>query len=563
LRGRCVQPCRRRYTWSGKGKGKAGAQGGYLFSMNDLSGIELIPQLRQVGVTSLKLEGRMRSASYVGAVTSAYRMAIDASPDDSKTLAIANERLREAMGRSSTSGYFPSSQPVGAISPQHSGNIGLYLGRVDASKDKSAQFVLKEPLRCGDRLRLHQEKSGERLAFTLKSMFKKGVEVDVAEAGSAVSIELPETAQIGDSLYKVDTCARRGEGAKDDHVKPELFAKQAADPAIRKKSQLVLDALRADGILSLVPQEDSMPVAVSPAKGGKGGKGGKGVKGSPSVRVLRWWLKVDDFGLLRRNMPDYPDRIVVTLTPQTLSQFRRSKRLLDQFIPNMVWALPPIITEENLSFYRRSIGELRRGGFCEWQVGHIGQLGLFQMAPVQRRTKKGKLKKRPPRRTPRLILCGDYTLNILNSLSLRCLGSLGLSKAQCSIESDRDNLRALLRGSWKGETGFTIYGSPPLFVARLKSKHFQYDRPFQSPRGESFMLKEAWGQTVAVADPVFSLLGYQTELAGMGLRYGVVDISLLRLRKGDLEQLAAQAAGKVAKPSRQRTSTFNYLGTLL
>ncbi|MDH4321141.1 MAG: U32 family peptidase, partial [Desulfobulbaceae bacterium] len=76
LRGRCVQPCRRRYTWSGKGKG--GAPSGYLFSMNDLCGIDLIPQLREAGVTSLKIEGRMRSARYVEAVTAAYRMALDA-----------------------------------------------------------------------------------------------------------------------------------------------------------------------------------------------------------------------------------------------------------------------------------------------------------------------------------------------------------------------------------------------------------------------------------------------------------------------------------------------------
>ena len=556
LRGRCVQPCRRRYTWSGKGK--SGPQGGYLFSMNDLAGIELIPQFRAAGVTSLKLEGRMRSASYVGVVTSAYRMAIDAAPDDAETLAAASERLREAMGRRSTCGYFRQSQPPGIISPQHSGNIGLYLGRVDGCRGKMAQLVLKEPLHCGDRLRLHQEGSGERLAFTLKFMRKDGVEVESAVVGAGISIELPEEARVGDSLYKVDTCERKLEGEGRDHVRPEVFGKKATDSGIRRRAQLVLDALRAEGILSLTIRENQHVAEVVPA--GKSSRGGKGGKGAPTVRGLRWWLKLEDLALLRRTLPEYPDRIVVTLTPQTLSQFHRSRRFLEPFLAKLVWALPPIITEDALSFYRRSISELRRNGFYEWQIGHVGQLSLLQGNPSPRNV-KGK-KKRPARRPQRLVLCGDYTLNILNSLALRCVGDLGLSKAQCSIESDRDNLRALLSSSWKGEAGFPVYGLPPLFIARLKASHFQYERPFLSPKGEGFMLKEAWGQTVAVAESVFSLLGFQGELSGMGVRYGVVDVSLARLRKGDLEQLAQQAAGKGGKPLRVRTSTFNYLGTL-
>ena len=544
LRGRCVQPCRRRYNWSGKGK--SGAPSGYLFSMNDLSGIDLVHQLREAGVTSLKIEGRMRSANYVGAVTGAYRMAIDADPGDRKTLAEAHERLREAMGRRSTSGYFASSQPKDAISPQHSGNIGLFLGKVDANKGKSARLVLREPLRCGDRLRLHQEKSGERLAFTLKSMRSEGAEVEMAVAGTTVSVELPEKAHLGDSLYKVDSVERREEGVKKDAIRPETFRKQATDLSINQKTSLVLDALRAGGIHSLAEESGTaVHTSLPPGKGG---------------RNLRWWLKVGDFDLLRRTLPSNPDRIVVTLTQQTLNQFKSGRRWLEPVLSRLVWALPPIILEGNLPFYRRAIAELWRGGFVQWQIGHVGQLNLLQDEPV-RRVSKGKKKKRPARRK-RLTICGDYTLNILNSLALRCITELGVSKAQCSIESDRENLGSLAASAKGVEAGLTVYGAVPLFISRLKAGHFQYERPFVSPKGENFVLKEAWGQTVAVADPVFSLFGHQEELSAMGYRYGVVDISLLRLRKGELEQIAAHAAGKGGKPLRQRSTTFNYLGVL-
>ena len=542
LRGRCVQPCRRRYTWSGKGK--SGAQSGYLFSMNDLCGIDLIPQLREAGVTSLKIEGRMRSARYVEAVTSAYRMALDAPRDGAEILAAANERLREAMGRRAIAGYFAASQPAGIISPQHSGNIGLFLGKIDSSRERSVRLTLKEPLRCGDRLRLHQEKSGERVAFTLKAMQREGGEVDAAAAGATVTIELPEKSSPGDSLYKVDCCERRADEAKKGMVKPERFRQQAAAPSIRQKAEQVLAVLRAEGIRSLAGAGETASASAGAGKGG---------------RALRWWLKVADFDLLRRTMPSPPERIVVTLTQQTLSQFKRGRRWLEPILDRLVWALPPIIAEESLPFYRRAIGELAQGGFGEWQIGHIGQLSLFQGDAGS--GGKGKKGKRPPRRR-RFALSGDYTLNILNSLALRCAGELGLGRAQCAIEGDRDNLRAMLAGGKGIEAGMTIYGAVPLFIARLKAGHFQYERPFLSPKGERFVLKEAWGQTVAVADPVFSLLGRQGELAAMGVRYGVVDLSLLRMLKGELEQVATLAAGKGGKPPRQRSSTFNYLGVL-
>ena len=59
-RGRCAQPCRRQYTYRGKE--------GYYFSTNDFSSIDMLPELIDAGVVSLKIEGRMKSAEYVASV---------------------------------------------------------------------------------------------------------------------------------------------------------------------------------------------------------------------------------------------------------------------------------------------------------------------------------------------------------------------------------------------------------------------------------------------------------------------------------------------------------------
>ena len=53
-------------------------EGTYLFNAKDLCMIEHIPELVEAGVTSLKIEGRAKSAYYVSVITNAYRMAMDA-----------------------------------------------------------------------------------------------------------------------------------------------------------------------------------------------------------------------------------------------------------------------------------------------------------------------------------------------------------------------------------------------------------------------------------------------------------------------------------------------------
>ena len=106
--------------------------------MNDLEGLDLIPAIQKAGITSVKIEGRMRSARYVGPVVKAYRKMIDAGENAHHVLPEAQELLRGAMGRKTTSGYFSFSQQADILSPAHSGNIGIFLGKV-----KNFQFFEK------------------------------------------------------------------------------------------------------------------------------------------------------------------------------------------------------------------------------------------------------------------------------------------------------------------------------------------------------------------------------------------------------------------------------------
>ena len=81
--GECAQPCRWKYhlveeTRPGKYMEISESDGTYILNSEDLCMIEHLAELRDAGVDSFKIEGRMKSVYYTGAVTNAYRMTLDA-----------------------------------------------------------------------------------------------------------------------------------------------------------------------------------------------------------------------------------------------------------------------------------------------------------------------------------------------------------------------------------------------------------------------------------------------------------------------------------------------------
>lgn len=526
LRGRCVQPCRRRYTWQGSKK-----EGGYLFSMNDLSALRLLPELKAAGVGSLKIEGRMRSAQYVAQVVSAYRLALDRG-DDGAALAEAERMLGQAMGRKATVGYFRSPQPAEIITPQHSGNIGIFLGRIERVKGARAVVHLRETVRSADRLRLHGEGSGERQSFTLKELRLVGKPVAEAKRGLRVEIGISGAARPGDSLYKVDVSERRTLAAGRAVIDPRPFAKVAARLAESKKAATVLARL-ASGKAKAVRR----PAALK--------------KGRPAAATLPLWLKVDDLRLLTQRLPAEIKAVVALLAPETFAQHQKLGRTLAPLRGKMIWALPPVILEADLAFYAKAVASLRDQGFAAWQLGHVSQVGFFA-------GKAGRARGKGLGGGEFAGLHGDYRLNVLNSVSQRVLVGMGFATTEAAVEIDRESLAALAAVK-AGPLGMMVHGRPPLFTARLMPRFFRYDQPFVSPRNEVFELKKAFGQTVAVAQHPFSLLPFAAELAEMGIAYGVVDLSLMGM---GLREAAHFLRSLARHEPRQRLSTFNYRGTL-
>ncbi|MBU0479943.1 MAG: U32 family peptidase [Proteobacteria bacterium] len=514
LRGRCVQPCRRRYTWQGSGRG---SRSGYLFSMNDLEGIDLLPDLARAGITSLKIEGRMRSASYVGNVVEAYRTVLDNPPGDEKARKTAAELLAAAMGRKTTRGYFDTATPDNLISHQHSGNIGTFLGKIGNVKGGRVTVKLVAPVSSGDRLRLHQENSGERQAFSLQKVFVNGRGVNRAAAGETISIDLPGQVSAGDSIYRVDVADRKKKGAA---------AGVRLDRA-RTKVKAINVSARIEKILDDLGTREKLPAALN-RRGKSGGKGGS----SPL------WFKSDDPNILRQHFLFPPEKVVLLLSRGSYRKFFKMKHTGPLF-KRLCWALPPVIDEADLAFYADAISRLTGNGYTDWQIGHIGQLPLFA-------------------NDKKIRLSAAFTLNTLNSAAARTLSGMGVRTGIFSIETDFDNLRAFCSNRADFRVGMTVYASPPLFTSRFTGPSMEPGRRIKSPKGEDFIISNSWGYTQILPVQPFSLLENSAEVEKSGVDFTVIDLSGIRLTAKTVPDLYKPSG----KQKGRKANTFNFLHTL-
>jgi len=132
-RGYCAQPCRKKYN------------GKYLLSMKDLCLVNRIPEIIQLGIKTIKIEGRLRSSKYVAATTKLYRTAIDSYYQNN--FQVSPQLFKEmelAFNREFTEGYFSSEKELVATDQPFS--RGLFLGIIENNN----LIKLEEELEVGD-----------------------------------------------------------------------------------------------------------------------------------------------------------------------------------------------------------------------------------------------------------------------------------------------------------------------------------------------------------------------------------------------------------------------------
>ena len=174
-RGMCAQPCRKKYSYNSKDLG-------YFLSPKDqMYDLDEINKLKEIGIDSIKLEGRMKEPNYVFEMVDYYRSLIRGEKRDEKASYLFN--------RGYSKGYFYSDERKKILNRAYAGNIGKYMGKVNQNC-----LELNEDLILGDGVTFLSEKYEKLGGSYINRIVVKGEGVSkIAKKGETVLLnDLPK-----------------------------------------------------------------------------------------------------------------------------------------------------------------------------------------------------------------------------------------------------------------------------------------------------------------------------------------------------------------------------------
>ena len=153
-RGECAQACRMPYELLRDGQPVPLGDRRYLLSPQDLAAVELLPDLVRAGVSSLKIEGRLKTPEYVANITRIYRAALDRLAGTPSAPEPSIDRRRYDMEMSFSRGLYTGW--LGGINNQalvhgrFGKKRGVFLGSIDRIQSETVLLRLEGPLKPGD-----------------------------------------------------------------------------------------------------------------------------------------------------------------------------------------------------------------------------------------------------------------------------------------------------------------------------------------------------------------------------------------------------------------------------
>ena len=173
-------------------------EGSYLLSPKELM---TLPKLKEIldldKISSFKIEGRMKNATYVGYVTKLYRTAIDAYYNQKEYLlnTIEENNLKSLFNREFTLGHFFKDSKRNLMNPNSPNHLGSELGKVTKVTKDKIQILLTEDLYQEDGIRF-----ANGTGMVANKIYQNGLLVREGKTGSIVEVDnkvnLTETGQV-------------------------------------------------------------------------------------------------------------------------------------------------------------------------------------------------------------------------------------------------------------------------------------------------------------------------------------------------------------------------------
>ncbi len=394
-RGRCAQPCRLNF----KSKDRS-----FALSLKDLSLVNKIKELESIGVSSLKIEGRMKRPEYVAAAVNACKEAIKEGKANT-------EALQAVFSRSGfTAGYFENKRSTEMFGIRTKDDVVAAKGVLSSIAN---EYRNEMPL--------------VKVAIGFIAKADKPCSLTLTDGKDTVSVygDTPSVAQnkplskeyAANALKKLGGTPYFAEEINCE-IEEGLFLTNAQLNDLRKNAVEKLSEKRAQ----TVPHKfkELPPFASAPKPDGK-------------RRIYTFLSSASQYSASLGQSSDIVFMPAAEITKEHISAL---KDKLGARIPKFLFG-----NAEHK--YIEIMKNLKALGVKKVSIGNIGGIFIAKKLGFE--------------------IYGEYTLNVLNRLSLTCLKMLGVKEADISVESSFANTNKLAPVI---PTGVLGYGHIPLMSFR-------------------------------------------------------------------------------------------------
>ena len=547
-RGMCTQACRRLYrrgisTSNDEdipGKGGEQDESGYFFSPADLQLLDHLPGLATAGINAFKIEGRMKSADYVGTVVSAYRLVLDAIDSGSEEnirqcVEKGKNILHNDFARSKTKFYFDANEAretVDWLNAAQDGGTGISLGQIQKTQGKgesrrglvfrdacaggkAAHISAAEILPAvGDTIRLHRSDDSERVSHKLN--YAAAAAAGEASTEGCFWLSIPDGFGKGDRVYLIQTRAmsrrryrqiitRDGvkgsrspgfEKAPPPHIAPPQ--KKETAPKSKKKDK---NAVFPEGIYAAVSNINDLYIVQS---------------SRPARVMLNLTRKTAEY-LLGESRPPLP--------------FRNTEIII---------VLDPYFPQAAAAQLSADIEQLVDLGYRQFVVNNPGHFSLFRSF------------------RPKIQIIAGPWLYMFNGWALSFIASTGVDSFISPFENNRQNLER----TWPRTSGISrssvfvpVFAWPTLFRIRTDLSAAYDFSTFSDSRKENFSLIAGPDGSTVIPEKPFAITDKIPFLKEAGFRRFIIDLNGPPLKKKDYKDLMCAAADGTPLPNISR---FNW-----
>ena len=203
-RGACVQACRWKYFIREESRDdelemQEDERGTYILNSKDMCLIDHLQELEDAGVSSLKIEGRMKSDYYVASVVNAYRRALDGYTD----MEVLHAELEKTSHRRYTTGFYFNADDKEYLEDSMPVQTYTFIAKVvEDAKDGIVKVEMRNRFRVGDELEVLSADENFLKKIKIEKIINSlGNEIDDAKrVQEIVTINCPYSLKEGDIL---------------------------------------------------------------------------------------------------------------------------------------------------------------------------------------------------------------------------------------------------------------------------------------------------------------------------------------------------------------------------